>query len=142
MADVKIIDIDSEQWNIKDQEARTKNEEQDVSISENATAISNLQSKTTGIFHLISQVQVQNGQQSDMIIPEGLSFILYSQYEAAGLNAAMYQVGRYYSATEKIYINSIVTASAITVTVVDNNHIRVKIATGYGNVLFRLFQLS
>ena len=33
MADVKIVDIDSFQWNIKDQEARNKNTEQDEKIT-------------------------------------------------------------------------------------------------------------
>lgn len=37
MADVKIVDIDGEQWNIKDQEARNKNTEQDTKI-ENLTS--------------------------------------------------------------------------------------------------------
>lgn len=32
MADVKIVDIDGEQWNIKDQDARNKNIEQDEKI--------------------------------------------------------------------------------------------------------------
>lgn len=32
MADVKIVDIDGEQWNIKDLEARNKNTEQDTKI--------------------------------------------------------------------------------------------------------------
>ena len=32
MADVKIIDIDGEQWNIKDQESRSKDIEQDAKI--------------------------------------------------------------------------------------------------------------
>lgn len=32
MADVKIVDIDGEQWNIKDQESRNKNIEQDEKI--------------------------------------------------------------------------------------------------------------
>lgn len=33
MAEVKIIDIDGEQWNIKDQDARDKNIEQDIKIA-------------------------------------------------------------------------------------------------------------
>lgn len=32
MADVKVIDIDGEQWNIKDQDAREKNDAQDAKI--------------------------------------------------------------------------------------------------------------
>ena len=33
MADVRIVDIDNEQWNMKDQEARNKNAEQDEKIT-------------------------------------------------------------------------------------------------------------
>ena len=39
MADVKIIDIDGEQWNIKDQDARNKNVEQDTKIENLTTEI-------------------------------------------------------------------------------------------------------
>lgn len=39
MADVKIVDIDGEQWNIKDQDARNKNTEQDTKIENLATEI-------------------------------------------------------------------------------------------------------
>ena len=39
MADVKIVDIDNVQWNIKDQEARNKNAEQDTNITNLATEI-------------------------------------------------------------------------------------------------------
>ena len=39
MADVKIVDIDGEQWNIKDQEARNKNTEQDTKIENLTTEI-------------------------------------------------------------------------------------------------------
>ena len=39
MADVKIVDIDGEQWNIKDQDARNKNTEQDTKIENLTTEI-------------------------------------------------------------------------------------------------------
>ena len=42
MADVKIVDIDNEQWNMKDQEARNKNAEQDEKITSLITEIGNI----------------------------------------------------------------------------------------------------
>lgn len=42
MADVKIVDIDNEQWNMKDQEARNK-------INEQSTLITNLATEINGI---------------------------------------------------------------------------------------------
>ena len=42
MADVKIVDIDNEQWNMKDQEARNKNTEQDEKIKNIITEIGNI----------------------------------------------------------------------------------------------------
>lgn len=39
MADVKIVNIDGEQWDIKDQNARDKNTEQDIEIENLATKI-------------------------------------------------------------------------------------------------------
>ena len=42
MADVKIVDIDNIQWNIKDQEARDKNTEQDGKITSLITEIGNI----------------------------------------------------------------------------------------------------
>lgn len=142
MADVKIIDIDNEQWNIKDQYARDKVATLETDVSENTENISNLQSKTTGIFHSIAEITLANGQEYDMVIPAGLSFILYSQYETSGLNGSMYQVGRFINATGNIYVNPIAVVSAITVTVINANYIRIKIEPGYGRTIFRLFQLS
>ena len=42
MADVKIIDIDGEQWNIKDQDARTEIVTIGQKVEENASVIENL----------------------------------------------------------------------------------------------------
>lgn len=42
MADVKIVDIDNVQWNMKDQEARNKNAEQDGKITSLITEIDNI----------------------------------------------------------------------------------------------------
>ena len=44
MADVKIVDIDNEQWNIKDEQARNKNAEQDEKITNLLTEIGNIKS--------------------------------------------------------------------------------------------------
>ena len=50
MADVKIIDIDGEQWNMKDQDARNKNVEQDTKI-ENLTSEINVVKKNLERFY-------------------------------------------------------------------------------------------
>ena len=44
MADVKIVDIDNEQWNMKDQEARNKINEQNTSITNLAAEINEIKS--------------------------------------------------------------------------------------------------
>lgn len=50
MADVKMVDIDGEQWNIKDQEARNKDIEQDVKI-QNLTSEINLANESLKRFY-------------------------------------------------------------------------------------------
>lgn len=50
MADVKIIDIDGEQWNIKDQESRNKDIEQDIKI-QNLTSEINLANESLKRFY-------------------------------------------------------------------------------------------
>lgn len=51
MADVKIVDIDNVQWNIKDQEARNKNAEQDKTLTNLATEISTIKNNYQRFFY-------------------------------------------------------------------------------------------
>lgn len=51
MADVKIVDIDGEQWNIKDQEARNKNTEQDTKIENLTTEINAVKKSCERFFY-------------------------------------------------------------------------------------------
>ena len=51
MADVKIVDIDNVQWNMKDQEARNKNVEQDTTLANLATEISAIKNSYQRFFY-------------------------------------------------------------------------------------------
>ncbi len=51
MADVKIVDIDNVQWNMKDQEARNKNVEQDTTLENLATEISTIKKNYERFFY-------------------------------------------------------------------------------------------
>lgn len=90
MADVKIVDIDGEQWNIKDQDARSKNIEQDVKI-QNLTSEINLANKNLERFYYDADVDKK-------VLQNRIDAMIYCYNNSkSGIATIRYYGGAYYN---------------------------------------------
>lgn len=90
MADVKIVDIDGEQWNIKDQDARNKNIEQDVKI-QNLTSEINLANESLKRFFY-------NADVDRSVLQNRIDAMIYCYNNSkSGIATIRYHNGYYYN---------------------------------------------
>ena len=90
MADVKIVDIDGEQWNIKDQDARDKNVEQDTKI-ENLTSEINIANKSLKRFFYDANADRN-------VLQNRIDAMLYCyNHSKSGIATIRYTEGFYYN---------------------------------------------
>ena len=90
MADVKIIDIDNEQWNMKDQEARNKNTEQDEKIISITTEIGNIKNNYERFYY---DANTDRNVESNRI-----EAMLYCYNNSkSGIATIRYEGGHYYN---------------------------------------------
>ena len=117
MQDVKIIDIDNEQWNMKDQEARNKNAEQDTTLANLVTEISTIKNNYQRFFYDSNKDRDVLQNRIDAMIycyensKSGIATIRYAQgyyhnviIPAASLNLAPRFVEIDYSGNINIYM--------------------------------------
>ena len=90
MADVKIVDIDGEQWNIKDQEARDKDIKQDVEIQ-------NLKSELYKENQRLKRFFYDAGTDKD-VLKNRIDAMLYCYNNSiSGIATIRYKEGYYYN---------------------------------------------
>ena len=90
MADVKIVDIDNIQWNVKDQEARNKNAEQDTTLTNLATEINETKSKCERFYY--------NADTERSVLQNRINAMLYCYNKSKnGVATIRYSGGYYYN---------------------------------------------
>lgn len=90
MADVKIFDIDGEQWNIKDQEARNKNTEQDTKIENLTTEINAVKESYKRFYY--------DSDKDKEVLQNRIDAILYCYNNSkSGIATIRYRSGYYYN---------------------------------------------
>ena len=90
MADVKIIDIDGEQWNIKDQEARNKNTEQDTKIENLSTEINAVKESCERFYY--------NSDKDRNVLQNRIDAMIYCYNNSkSGIATIRYSNGYYYN---------------------------------------------
>lgn len=90
MQDVKIIDIDNVQWNIKDQEARNKNAEQDTNITNLATEIDKIKNDYKRFYY--------DSRADKDVLQNRIDAMLYCYKNSkSGIATIRYDGGHYYN---------------------------------------------